>query len=670
MKSWHDDVYFGIHYDLHASPGDPALGSELSPDHLKQMLQIVRPDWIQCDGKGHAGWTSWPTQIGSPAPHIARDAMRIHRDVTAELGIKLGVHYSGVWDSRAIELHPEWARIDSKGAKDPDQTSRLSAYLDELMIPQLLELIDTYDVDGFWVDGECWASKPDWSAACQAEYMRRTAAAEVPTKPTDPGWEAWLEFHRELFVEHVQKYADAVHARKPSCAVCSNWMYTMRMPRPVDAAVDYLSGDYTPGWGAERAAIEGRILDTRRRTLGLSWDLMAWGFTQSGVPGQPPGWVFKPALHLKQEVAEPVALGGAVMIYDQPLRTGWLTGWHHETMAEVAQWCRERKAACFQSTSASEVAVAHLQSHQTAIMAQLGEGQDGNLLFDPGVSQAPVEGAVQALLETHRSTDILLEDATLESMRAYKLIVVPEQMRIDDAFLANLRRFVEEGGTALMTGHFLSRDFSDLVGCAPAGDAVKTPLFLEIDGCTVPVSSAPWQAVEPREGVESWALRCANKDPGKGQTTDIVATRQTLGKGQLITVHAPISGDYRMGHYPLLRRWIGRTIDRMEIDWTLKAAPSTSARLEFVLRRKDGKLMVNLINRGAGETLSPSRVIVDELPPITNIEFSLRMPERPESITLAGEQGKLTWEWVDGAARIALERLDVHAVVVVRGLGF
>ncbi len=43
--------------------------------------------------------------------------------------------------------------------RDPDITCRSSGYDDELMIPQMIELIDNYDVDGFWVDGENWASR-------------------------------------------------------------------------------------------------------------------------------------------------------------------------------------------------------------------------------------------------------------------------------------------------------------------------------------------------------------------------------------------------------------------------------------------------------------------------------------------------------------------------------
>ena len=119
---WHDDVFFGIHYDLHAGESDTELGAELTEEHLEERLNAVDPDWIQCDCKGHPGWTSWPTEVGSTSPGVVKDSLRIHRDVTKKLGIKLGMHYSDVWDGRAIELHPEWARMNAVGSRDDRST--------------------------------------------------------------------------------------------------------------------------------------------------------------------------------------------------------------------------------------------------------------------------------------------------------------------------------------------------------------------------------------------------------------------------------------------------------------------------------------------------------------------------------------------------------------------
>lgn len=190
MATWIRSVFFGVHYDLHARPSDKAFGAELTPEHLRERLMQVRPDWIQCDGKGHPGYTSYPSKVGSTVPDLVGDPLRIHREVTRELGIKLGVHYSGVWDFRAIELHPEWACRDAEGQPSDRVTCRNSAYLDELMIPQLLEMVEHYDVDGFWVDGDNWGSLPCWCERCVAEFARRTGIGTAPRRPDEPHWGA------------------------------------------------------------------------------------------------------------------------------------------------------------------------------------------------------------------------------------------------------------------------------------------------------------------------------------------------------------------------------------------------------------------------------------------------------------------------------------------------
>jgi len=99
------------------------------------------------------------------------------------------------------------------------------------------------------IDGENWASRPCYCERCKAEFKKRTGIEAAPAKPGEPNWDAWLAFHRELFVEHVNKYAKAVHAKNPNVMVCSNWMYSVRQPDPIAAPLDYLSGDFDPSFG-------------------------------------------------------------------------------------------------------------------------------------------------------------------------------------------------------------------------------------------------------------------------------------------------------------------------------------------------------------------------------------------------------------------------------------
>lgn len=452
-KNWHEDAFFGLHYDLHPGATDTELGREATYEHIRAMLEKVKPDFVQYDCKGHPGYSGYPTKVGSPSPGIVGDALKVWREVTRDMGIPLSIHFSGVWDTRAIELHPEWARINERGDPDPNYTSRLSAYAEEYMIPQLLEVVREYDIDGMWIDGENWASKPDWSEACKKAFTEKTGIAEIPRKAGDAHWHEWLAFHRELFVNHVTRYVDAVHALKPTCMVTSNWMYSVRMPEPVAAPIDYLSGDFDPSFGAERAMAEGRFISSR----GKPWDLMAWAFLQTGNQG----WTMKTADHLCQEVSTVLAQGGAVFIYNTPHRSGRLTEWHQDIFADVAKFCRQRREYCHKSETIPQVAVLH---SETAFYLH------NDPLYNFAQANRAMEGALHALLEIGLSVDILNEDTLLKRLAEYPVVVIPEAVEVSDAVRQALPGYVENGGRLLLTGAQVAEQYGALAGVEKRGE--------------------------------------------------------------------------------------------------------------------------------------------------------------------------------------------------------
>jgi hypothetical protein len=156
-------------------------------------------------------------------------------------------------------------------------------------------------------------------------------------------------------------------------------------------------------------------------------------------------------VHLEQELSEPVALGGAVMIDETPQRNGWLTGWHNEIMAKVGDYCRARKEACFHSKTVPQAAVLFLPEHFYA---------HNNPLYDfTDDAVGTMRGALEALLETHHSTDVLPEDAALLRMNQFKLVVVPEEPPLGEALLHALEDYARQGGYVLVTGADLARDY-------------------------------------------------------------------------------------------------------------------------------------------------------------------------------------------------------------------
>ena len=655
MDSWHDEVFFGIHYDLHAKAEDTELGANLTHEHLRERFRETRPDWVQCDCKGHPGWTSWPTTVGSTSPGVVRDAVRIHRDVTNELGIRLGMHYSGVIDKWATELHPEWLITNADGSRDDSgRTCPHSKYADELMIPQMLELVDKYDVDGFWVDGDNWGTRPCWCESCKAGFIDRTGLREVPVKQDEENWAEWIAYHRELFVEYVTKYADAVHATKPSCAVCSNWMYTARQPDPISAPVNYLSGDYTFDWGAYRAAIEGRMLDNRN----FSWDLMVWGFSKTIINGvQTKLWQFKTPVHLKQEVSEVIALGGAIMVYAKSERDGHITNWQNRTVAEVGDFCRERKALCFRTQSASEAAILHPAE-------SFYEVSDPLFLFGSAIE--PVEGALHGLLENHISTDIITLDRASTDLADYRLLIVPERQGLSAETVDTIRKYAVAGGNVIISGEFLSREHPDLCGCryVSTSDPVEGVGFLPVAvGDRAVCFMGKWATVATEEGTETVEYFLKIQESGEVDTNRPFITRITMGEGSITAIHGPFFKNYFTRHYPYQRELIGTIIDGLNIDW--KVSIDASRRVELIQRKRNGNLYLNLLNRGANEYLGPNRVMIDELSPTSAVKVRVVSDGAPKAVELHPGGTSLDWSYLDGAISFVVPEVAIHDIVEI-----
>jgi len=335
------ESFLGVHFDFHAGPDSQEVGRRTTRESIERLLEAVQPDYVQIDCKGHAGFSSYPTRVGTPAPGFVGDPLRLWREVTAQKGVGLFMHYSGVFDAQAVAQHPEWARVDEKGQRDGRMTSVFGPYVEELLIPQLKELADEYDVDGAWVDGECWAVERDYADAVVKAFREQTGIQTVPRSREDPGWHEFSEFCREGFRRSLRRYVDEMHRHDRGFQIASNWAFSSFMPEPVSVDVDFISGDYTPTNSVNSARIEGRCMALQ----GKPWDLMAWSFTNlDGLIST------KTARQLEQEAAVVMALGGGFQMYFPQRRDGSVREWQYPIMAEVASFCRARQPFCHQAT--------------------------------------------------------------------------------------------------------------------------------------------------------------------------------------------------------------------------------------------------------------------------------------------------------------------------------
>ena len=441
--------FLGIHFDFHAGSDCTEIGKNTTPEMIHTIINMVQPDYIQTDCKGHNGYTSYPTKAGHPAPGFVGDPLRIWRDVTAQRGVALYMHYSGVWDNRAIELHPEWAVIRADGTRDKEKTSVFGTYVDQLLVPQLKELAGEYGVDGVWVDGECWATISDYGERAVRLFKETTGINDIPKSAADPHWYEWMQFHREGFRKYLRHYVAAVRTAYPDFQICSNWAFTHHMAEPVSVALDFLSGDYSPNDSVNSARFAGRYLAWQ----GIPWDLMAWSFSYNPFPREQ-----KPAVQLKREAAIVLALGGGFQAYYTQNRDGSVRLDELKEMAEVAKFARERQPYCHHSVQIPQVAL---------LLSTSDYQRSAQSLFPQYKGHS--QGVLQCLLESQHSVDLVSEETLAPDMSRFPLIVVPEWQRISPAFCIDLVEYAKNGGSLLVIGKETSEQFATLTGVSLQG---------------------------------------------------------------------------------------------------------------------------------------------------------------------------------------------------------
>jgi len=429
------ESFLGIHFDFHAGADCTRVGARTTPEMVETVLDKVEPDYIQIDCKGHAGYSSYPTKVGNPAPGFVGDPLRIWREVTAQHGVPLFMHYSGVWDFKAVADHPEWAAVNADGKPNTRATSVFGPYVDELMIPQLRELAGEYGVDGVWVDGDCWGTVPDYGDVAVKRFCEQTGATTAPRKRGEPYWNQWMDFNREGFRRYVRHYVNELKASHPDFQVISNWAFSDHMPERVSADVAGLSGDFSPDDSVNSARFAGRCLEDQ----GVPWDLMSWSFSRKTRKQ-------KPAVQLMQEAALVLAMGGGYQAYFKQDREGAVRDLAEmDVMAEVARFCRARQEYCHHSVAVPQIAL---------LYSTAGHYRESSSLFHWSGSNGGkvLRKALTEILRNNYSLQILGEHQLRGNLSSWPAIVVPGWTYLEPSFRDELAAYAKSGGRLLLIG--------------------------------------------------------------------------------------------------------------------------------------------------------------------------------------------------------------------------
>jgi len=639
------ESFLGIHFDKHMGRDCTRVGENVSRRMVERIIDLVRPDYIQIDCKGHSGITSYPTKLGNAAPGFVRDPLRIFRQVTAERGVALYMHYSGVFEREAVRKHPSWAEVGPDGKRSKANTSVFGPYVDKLMIPQLRELAGDYGVDGVWVDGECWACCQDYGKKVLARFRRETGIRTVPKKPGDKGFREFSELCREGFREYLRHYVDELHRTHPDFQLCSNWAFSSFMPEPVSANVDFLSGDYSLQNSVNAARWEGRCLAGQ----GLAWDLMAWGF--GGKFGDRGSQSTKTAVQMKQEAAQVVAMGGGFQAYYKQKQDASINEWTMEVMAQVAEFCRARQQTCHQAEMAPQVGLIYPGKSFYRKTARVFSPWDGEAV--------DTNGLLRCLLENQLPVEIVMEHHLDGRMDDYPLLVLGEWDWLEPKFKKQLLAYVEGGGKLLLVGPAAARLFRKQLKTKLLGKPKREIRWVDCDGRMATIGDRV-QHVAVQRGAKVFGKLYAQNDR-KGDTVP-AASIAPCGKGRIAAVYFPVGERYCKARTELVRTFLGDLVRELFPRPMVDVGGSHD--VDVVLTRKDGRLNVNLLNT-AGPHANEKVATFEEVPAIGPLDVIIRPGRKPKNVMLQPAGRKLRHEYKRGEVRCRIPRLELHEIITV-----
>ena len=649
-----NDSFFGLHFDLHPNASDTELGRDLTDAMVSHLLESCQPDFIQYDSKGHPGYLGFPSRTGMSAPGIVKDSLAIWRRVTAAHGVALYNHFSGVLDGLAVARHPDWSRVGPDGARDPQETSLFGPYERVLMIAELKEVALNYDLDGSWVDGDCWAVKPDYCEAAQQKFKQNTGIDVLPKKPGDHGWNEFLEMQREQFRQYVAEYVHDLHEAKPGYQITSNWMYSTFVPERPTVPLDYLSGDMADDAAVRQARLQARYLSRCCKP----WDLMSWGFEKGA---QFASQSAKPAVALEQEASVVLAQGGAYQIYYVPTRAGWIDGRVVKTAAEVAAFCRKRQRWSHQSESLPEAGVVY--SGRTLYRTA------GGVFGGWGNAEAPAAGAVDLLLACGYSVDVIPDWQVQESAARYPLIVVPDWQELGDETAAALTSYVTGGGKMLLFGAGNARLFSSALGLHFAGAAQEGTYFVADQSGFAQITGA-WMEIDAHENkILAQAWPTPDSRPDADQPALPLAVQFAVGKGTVVVCPGPIASTYGDDSTPILRSLVLGLLEPLQPPMVRLDPPNPA--LEIVLRKKEGQILIHLINTEGAPVTGEFRAS-GVVPATGPIRIGVRLAERPLNVVLEPDGTALSGEFHPapsggGEWMGVIPNVHIHSIVRVEG---
>jgi len=650
---WYWDSVVNLHIDNHSNP----VGQGYSAEELAEMIRPIPVELVQVSAYGVPGHVvNYPTERlpNLRNPNLAGfDTLGAWREAAKLSGKRFHV-YINTRGLRIHERHPGWMQQDFEGRGKgrgrgfynacPRPAPNGNGYLERILLPLLEEVSRTYQPGGFWIDGDFARTRLCYCDNCREAWRRQTGAPLPPQDAQDPDWSDWLGLQQDRFDAYRRQMAETIHRENPAAMYTSNhsWRKTYESdferndPRDPPAFADSISADLSHGNSLRSTRLAAMLLSADQTT---PRDIMHEINNEDRVS----------LGRLLQQGGLTLSFGGPWFLW---VRGSTIVKPEAQARArECAEFARAREEACGRSISRNPYAV--LVSETTWLAQRLGQRPDGYHDFMASNDYA------LALQDAACGVDLVNESLLQQHADSYRFVIVPNQRELASGTVQTLERFVQAGGTVVMTGGSMRPEESEdsaashLLGLQRIG-RYEEESELETGSGPIAVPSSWKVVIESAEVMASFADgRPALTSKGHSHGRVLWLNADGVGSPDLD----------RLVHWLSRRAGLGPSFRIVE--------PDEAPHLLLAVRRKSQQTIYNwtdLTSYIAGVRVPPEQsMIIDDPVPVETLQIVLPMAQPPENVRVVPETTSVAHEWKGGLLTLTLRNLQVHAAVLVEG---
>lgn len=659
-----------VHLDFHTSPDIARVGAAFDKKEWQETLRAAHVDSITLFSKCHHGVSYHPTRVGVQHPHLSFDLLRAQMDACREIGVRTPVYLSAGVDNTITRTHPEWREIDAEGRYAGWVKSPLEAgfhklcfntpYLDYLC-RQIEEAVTLFpDADGIFLD--IIAQGPCCCPWCM-EAMAKLGLD--PLKPEDRQESARLALERY--------YKATTAACKVHDADMPVFHNSGNIPRSDRGPVQYVShleleSLPTGGWGYDHFPESASYASH----LGIEYLGMTGKFHLSW--GEFGG--FKHPNALRYECAAMLAVGAKCSVGDQLHPEGRLDASTYALIGAAYGEVATKEPWCVGTEAVTDVAVLSSESEN-------GPAEE---------NKAADTGACRILLEGHHLFTLI--DRQVDFI-PYKVLILPDNIRVDEALRSRLDAYLAQGGRLLLSGASglrkegggfaldIGADFEgespfapDYLLPAPAfrPDFLHTPVLMYKGSQRIRVTAGEslGEVFDPYFN-RTHAHFCSHRNtPFRPEPSGFAAG---VRHGGIAYLSHPVFTIYRANGAVVHKAFVLRVLEALLGEGrTVRTNLPSTARLTLRRQPEEKRQIVHLLyankaTRGgmaelwAGATSSVE--VIEDLDPLHGITLSLGVDKPVARVMLEPQGEAIPFTVTDGRVEIALDAFTCHQMVVL-----